>query len=209
MRRIRLGLSAAGAAACGIGAWFALSGGMSYGWNLKAEMAREKMDDERAEHAYRKAIRWDGWNWKPHVGLGNLKATQAMWLRDPDLAAEKEIRKRLAEEAAGHFREAQARNSRDMEVEFGWARALNAVGDRDGALEHFRRAAAYQRRHVFYREQLGVQLRQMGRDQEALDVFRKNVEDKVSSGVSELNIQSLERKLAKEAATAAAAPPAP
>lgn len=208
-RRIRLGLSAAAAAACGIGAWLALSGGTSYGWNLKAEMAQEKMDYEKAEQAFRKAIRWDGWNWKPYVGLGNLKATQAMWLRDPDPATEKESRKRLAEEAVGHFREAQARNSRDMEVEFGWARALNAVGDRDGALEHFRRAATYQHRHIFYREQLGVQLRQMGRDQEALGVFRKNVEDKVSSGVSVLNIRSLERKLAKEAAAAAPASPPP
>ncbi|MGD9781551.1 MAG: O-antigen ligase family protein [Kiritimatiellia bacterium] len=208
-RRVRLGISAAGAAACGIGAWLALSGGMSYGWNLKAEMAREKMDYEKVERAYRKAIRWDGWNWKPHLGLGNLKATQAVWLRDPDPAAEKEIRKRLAEEAAGHFREAKARNSRDMEIEFGWARALNAMGDRDGALEHFRRAATYQHRHVFYREQLGVQLRQMGRDPEALDIFRKNVEDKVAGGVSALNIRSLERKLAKEAAAAASSPPAP
>ena len=208
-RGFRLGMAALGAIACGIGAWIALSSGLSYVWNLKADMAREKMAYERAERFYRKAIQWDGWNWKPHVGLGNLKATQALWFRDPDPAAEKENRKRLAEEAVGYFRSAQARNSRDMEIEFGWARALNAMGDRDGALEHFRRAASYQHRHVFYREQLGIQLRQMGRDREALEVFQKNVADGVASGVSALNIRSLERKLAREAAAAAPAPPAP
>ena len=208
-RRLRLGISATGALACGLGAWIALSGGLSYAWNLKAEMAREKMDYEKVEQAYRKAIWWDGWNWQPHLGLGNLKVSQAFWLRDPDPAAEQENRTRLAEEAAGHFREAQARNPRDMEVEFGLARALNAMGDREGALEHFRRAAAYQHRHVFYREQLGVQLRQMGRDREALEVFRKNVEDGVAGNVSVLNIQSLERKLAKESAPSPPSQPIP
>ena len=78
-------------------------------------------------------------------------------------------------------------------------RAANARGDPETALEHFRRAAAYQPRHVFYREQLGVQLRQMGRDREALEVFRRNVAEGVASDVSILNVRALERLSARPA----------
>jgi O-antigen ligase len=199
-RRLRWAASASAAAACGICAWLALSGGMSYLWNLKAEMARTRMDWVEAEAQYQKAIRWDGGNWQPYLGLGNLRAAQAVWFRDPDLQTEREGKSKLAASAADQFRRAAERNSCDMAAEFGLARTLNAVGDREGALEHFRRAATYQRRHVFYREQLGVQLRQMGRDREALEVFRQNLEDEVGTDVSRLNIRSLEKKLAKEAA---------
>lgn len=203
-RRIRWLAAPLSAAACGLCAWLALSGGVSYAWNLKAEMARERMDWDGAEIGYAKAIRWDGGNWRPHLGWGNLQAAKARWLRDPDAAAEREGRRRLAAEAAEHFRSALERNACDMAAVFGLARADNARGDPEAALEHLRRAAAYQRRHVFYREQLGIQLRQMGRDREALEVFRQNTEDGVASDISALNIRALERKLARETPAAPA-----
>ena len=46
----------------------------------------------------------------------------------------------------------------------------------------------------------------MGRDQEALETFRKNLEDRVGGEISRLNVRQLERKLAREAAAAPAAP---
>ena len=45
----------------------------------------------------------------------------------------------------------------------------------------------------------------MGRDREALEVFRQNVDDGVAGEVSVLNVRLLERKFATEAA---AVPPA-
>ena len=203
-RRIRRLAAPLCAAACGLCAWLALSGGVSYAWNLKAEMARARMDWDEAEADYAKAIRWDGGNWRPHLGWGNLQVAKARWLRDPDAAAEREGRRRLAAEAAEHFRSALERNACDMAAVFGLARADNARGDPEAALEHLRRAAAYQRRHVFYREQLGIQLRQMGRDREALEVFRQNVADGVAGEISALNIRALERKLARETPAAPA-----
>lgn len=203
-RPFRWAGAALGAAACGACAWFALSGGISYVWNLKAEIARTRMDLEEASAAYGKAIRWDGGNWQPHLGLGNLQLAQAVWFRDSDLAAEREGKIKLASEAERHFLRAQALNPCDMAVVFGLARAYKTVGDSDGALEQLRRAAAYQRRHVFYREQLGIHLRQMGRDDEALEVFRQNVEDGVASEISALNIRAVERKWANAAAVAPA-----
>ncbi len=201
-RRLRWGAAAAGMAVCGWGAWMALSGGLSYLWNLKGEMARTRMEWDLAEADFQKAAGWDGGNWQPHLGLGQLKAAQALWYRDPDPAAERLGKSRLAAEAEGHFRRARELNPCDMAVEFGLARVYNALGDREAALERYRHAAAYQRRHVFYREQLGIQLRRMGRDAEALEVFRKNLEDGVATDVSQMNIRSLERKQAREAAPA-------
>lgn len=193
--RLRKALGAALAAACGWAAWLALAGGISYAWNVKGELARTlRLDWEEALRDYAQAIHWDAGNPQPHLGLGHLKSAQATWFRDPDPAAEREGRARLAAEAAEHFRRAAELNPCDMSAVLGLARASNAVGDRAAALEHFRRAAAFQRRHVFYREQLGIQLRRMGRDAEALEVFRGNVADGVASDVSALNIRALERQ---------------
>ena len=199
-RRLRWIAAAVGVAICGACAGWALSGGISYVWNLKAEMARAHMAWAEAEKNYGKSIRWDGDNWQPHLGMGNLKSAQARWFRDPDPAVEREGKMRLAEEAEAHFRNAMARNPCEMAAVFGLARVYNAKGNPETALTYYRQAATYQRRHVFYREQLGIQLRLMGRDQEALDVFRQNVKDETASDVSRLNIHSLERKLAKTAA---------
>ncbi len=205
----RSGFRAAGAAlgalVCGVGFWFAFSGGMSYLWNLKAELARARMDWEVAAVDYGKSIRWDGGNWQPHLGLGNLNSSRALWYRDPDPAAERAGKARWAGAAKESLLRARELNPYDMAVEFVLARVYNALGDPEAALAEYRRAADHQRKHVFYRQQVGVQLRRMGRDREALEVFRQNVADGVADEVSVLNIGLLERKLAKEAA---AVPPA-
>ncbi len=197
-RRIRLGVAVLGAAVCAAGAWLSLSLGLSYFWNLKGDLARSNLDWDPVETYYGKSAAWDTWNWRPHLGLGHFKAGQALWYRDPDLDAEREAKRGLAAEAQVHFEQALRLNPYDMSAEFGLARALNATGQVDEALEHYRRAAEHQRRHVFYREQLGVQLRRAGREREALEVFRRNLADGIYTDVSQLNIRSLERRLARE-----------
>lgn len=196
-----------GALACGAGAWLAISGGLSYAWNLKGEMARERMEWDEAVVDYGKAIRWDSGNPQPHLGSGKLRSAQALWYRDSDPAAERAGKTRLAAEAQGSLLRAQELNPCDMAVVFALARVRNAMGDPEAALAECLRAAAFQRKHVFYREQVGIQLRRMGRDREALDVFRKNVEDGVAGEVSVLNVRLLESKFAKEAAAASEAAP--
>lgn len=204
---LRWGVAGLCAAVCGGCAWLALAGGASYVWNVKGEMARNRLDWDEAEVDYAKAIRWDNGNWQPHLGLGNLKASKARWLRAPDAEAERAGRRRLAEEAVDHFQNALERNAFDMAALFGLARASNAQGDPETALEQLRRITTYQPRHRFYREQVGIQLRQMGRDPEALETFRKNMEDGVAGETTWLNVQALERKRAKAAAAAAAPTP--
>ncbi len=198
------GMGFAAAILCAFCAWKALAGGMSYFWNLRGEIARVRMEWDAAAAAYRRAHRWDPGNWQPLLGLGHVRSVQSLWLRDPDPAAEQAERRRLADEAAGYYRRTLELNPGEMAAMAGLGRAENAVGDREGALGHFRTAAAYQRRHIFYREQLGIQLRGMGRDQEALEVFRQNVADGVASDISTLNIRALERKLAADSPPPAA-----
>lgn len=198
--RARQVVSLLAAVICLGGAWLALAGGMSYWWNLQAELARQHLEPELARRNYERAMAWDAANWKPYMGLGNLEVTQARWWRDPDLAAEQQKRNELAASASQYFQDALARNPYEMAAELGLGQAANVSGDPDAALEHFRRAAAFQRRHIFYREHLGIQLRRMGRTAEALEVFRQNVADQVATDISRLNIRQLERRLAREAA---------
>jgi len=195
-----------GAAGCVLGAWLALASGMAYWWNLKGDLAKNRLDWDQVDADYQRAMRWDSWDWKPHLGLGHFKASQALWYRDPDVVAEQEGKRRLAEDALRHFRAAQERNPLEMAAEFGLARAHNAAGDPEQALEHYRNAARHQKRHVFYREQLGIQLRRLGRDGEALEVFRQNVAEGVATDVSRLNLRALERKAAREKAAGDAPP---
>jgi tetratricopeptide (TPR) repeat protein len=190
------------AAACGAGLWFSLAGGMSYGWTLKGEAARNSLEYGPAEAAYRCAIRWDPSNWQPWLGLGTLKATQASLYRAPDPALQAAGRRERADAAIEALSEAARLNPCDMEVEYALARAENAAGNAEAALAHCRRAAEYQCRHAFFREQLGLQLVRMGREEEALAVFRACIADKASSEVSRLNVRRLERRAAKRAAAA-------
>lgn len=196
---------------CAGGLWFSLAGGMSYFWNLRGEMARTSLEYEQAEQAYARSIRWDAWNWRPWLGIGNMKSTQGFWFRAPDAEVQRQGKRDYAEAAEKAFLRAQALNPGEMAIECGLGRAATAVGDSETALKHYRAAAAYQPKHIFYREQLGIQLRRMGRNEEALEVFRRNIEDKAGGDISRLNIRSLEKKLArveKAAESSASASPA-
>ena len=177
---------------------------MGYYWNLQGEMARENLDWEVAVVDFGKSIRWDGKNWQPHLGLGQVRSAQATWYRDPDPEAERAAKSRWATEAEQHLFRARELNPCDMAVALMLGRVYNSRGDSEAALEEFRRAAAVRPRYVFYREQVGIQLRRMGRDREALETFRQNLEDGVGEEISRLNVRLLERKLAREAAAGAA-----
>ena len=205
-KHVRWVLGTLGAAGCVVGAWLALSSGMAYWWNLKGDLAKNRLDWDQVDAHYQRALRWDSWDWKPHLSLGHFNASRAVWYRDPDRAAEQEGKRHLAEDAIRHFQAAQERNPLEMAAEFGLARAYNAAGNPVEALVHYRNAARHQKRHIFYREQLGIQLRRLGRDGEALEVFRQNIADGVASVVSRLNIRAVERKAAR-AAAAGDAPP--
>lgn len=203
-------LSAAAVVLCGAGLWYSLSGGFSYWWTLKGEASRSSLDLDYAasEACYRRAIRWQPSNWQPWLGLGDLQSTRAMWYRAPDPEAQAAGRRRLVADALDALAEAERLNPGDMAVEIAFARAESAAGNDEAALEHIRRAATYQHRHAYYREELGFQLLRMGREDEALAVFKQNIADKVASGDSWTQVRVLERRAAKRAKAATEAAPA-
>ena len=203
-RWLRRAGAGGGVAICAVGVWLAVAGGMGYFWNLKGELARERLDWDEAVADFEKAIRWDGQYWQPHLGLGQVRSAQATWYRDPDPEAERAVKSSWSDEAERHLLRARELNPGDMAVALMLGRVYNARGEPEAALEEFRRAAAVRPKYVFYREQVGIQLRRMGRDREALDTFRKNLEDRVGEEISQLNVRLLERKLAR-----AEAPPPP
>ena len=194
------------AAVCAAGAWLALAGGLGYYWNLKGDLARERLDWDEAVVDFEKAIRWDAGFWQPHLGLGQVRSAQATWYRDPDPETERATKSNWAAEAERHLLRARELNPCDMAVALVLGRVYNSRGESAAALEELRRAAATRPRNVFYREQVGIQLRRMGRDREALDTFRKNLEDHAGGEVSDLNVRLLERKLARETAAPSAVP---
>ena len=201
------GLSVLAVAVCLAGLWFSLAGGKSYWWTLKGEAFASASEYSAAENAYRRAVRWNPRNWQPWLGLGDLKSSQGFWFRAPDKDVQARGKRALGEEARAAYEEASRLNPGDMSVEYGLARAENAAGNEEAALEHCRKAAAYQHKHTFYREQLGLQLNRMGREDEALEIFRQCIKDGVASETSYLNVRRLERKAAKRAREDASAMP--
>jgi tetratricopeptide (TPR) repeat protein len=115
---------------------------------------------------YERARRMDPGHWMPYLELGNLERSRAFWVRDPEYKAE------LARLALEHYQKALARNPYDMNVVYGIGRCWYILGEEEKSLEYLRRAVAHWPSNVFYSLQLGIQLREMGRYEEALEALR-------------------------------------
>jgi tetratricopeptide (TPR) repeat protein len=168
---------------------------ISYHLVTGGEKAHRLMNLSSAMSKYRAAAGIDPRNWLSHAGIARVLQTQSFWNVDAD------EKKETAREALGHYEAASRLNPLDMEVEYGMAQLHNALGDPETALRHIRRAVAHERKHPFYVTHLGIQLREMGRDEEALEVFR-DAAKRWSTGTINLNIRLLEKKLAEKKAAA-------
>jgi len=163
----------------------------SYGFHLLGEWDREELKLPQAEQRFRYAMRFDRSNWSPYLGMGHIYQTKSFWNFD-DREKQEQARNALV-----WYEQAQKRNSYDMEVMFGLAKIYNAMGDKEKALEMLRRAVKYEPRHLFYAKHLGLQLRRMGRYQEALEVFQ-DANRRWNSEMIDINIKYLKKKLAKQ-----------
>lgn len=196
------------AAVRGAGAWAAWGGGLavvlllflvtlrtgvSYGLHHFGEARREKFEMEPARRLLEQARAVDRANWRPWLSLGHLHRTLAFWALDPEDKA------REAARAFECYEGAAARNPLDMMVRFGIARTHSAQGQPEQALEILRDINRMDQNNMFFVPQLGLQLRNMGRDEEALAVFRWAA-DRWSSEMISINIRLLERRLASRQA---------
>jgi hypothetical protein len=138
---------------------------------------------------YLRAAAIDSGFWIPYLELGNLSRREAFWRRGPD------DKRAKAEEALGYYTQALQRNPRDSDVLFGLGKTHYLLGADDTSVDYLRQAIAHWPTHLYYARELGLQLRAMGRDEEALEAFRYAATLQPDS-VVRLNIQQLERRLA-------------
>lgn len=163
----------------------------SYGLTLRGEMYRARFDMDKALSCYHKAIRLDPGNWAPYLGVANVLQVRSFWNLNAD---EKKVE---AEKSVRYYEAALERNPYELESLFGLSKAYNVLGDQQKALETLVRAVTYDKNHLFYLTHLGVQLRRMGRDEEALKVF-KHARTIGAAEMIDLNIRQLEEKKAAQ-----------
>lgn len=197
-------------------------GGMGYLWTVKGDLAQEDLERQAAAEAYRNAMKWDALDWHPWLGLGKMRTAQAKTYRNLNAQVREARKMEFAEEARQAFGRSLELNPGEMEAEEGLARVEKALanearlqGDEEKALaheekalEHYQKAADYQPWHRYYQEQLGIQLREMGRLDEALAVFKKNQKRHIGGPTTQANVETLGRlryKAAKAADKAAKA----
>ena len=84
---------------------------------------------------------------------------------DPD------YRRETFEEALALYEQAYQRNPYDMNVVYGLGRCWFHLGEEEKSLDYLRRAVEHWPSNVYYSMQLGLQLRQMGRNEEALEAL--------------------------------------
>ena len=162
---------------------------LSYGLHFLGDEKRQIFQMPRAMELYRIAARIDPGNWKPYMGMGHVLEAQSFWNLDS------ESKKEQARKAIRYYEDSLARNRYEMDAVIGESKALTALGEPDKGLALLRRAAEYDRHHIVYLTELGLQLRQMKRYQEALDIFRR-AQALRDDEVVRLNIQYLQDKLA-------------
>jgi O-antigen ligase len=170
---------------------------LSYGLHFLGDADRVRLRTDRAVQRFRWATRIDPGNWRPWLGWGHLLQTRAFWNLDP------EARKQQAREAIRLYEAAIERNHCDMEPVFGLSKVLNTVGESEKALELLRGAADYNRQHLFYMSQVGLQLKRMGRDAEALAAFEEAHRVGNADEMVQINIRMLRARLAAQAAASA------
>ena len=164
---------------------------LSYGFHLIGEQRRELLRWDDAERMLQWSRRVDGRNWRPYLGLGHLYQSRSFWDLDADAKRER------AREAKAFYEQSVAKNPFDAEGLFGLAKVHNTLGEDERALEYMRESVRRNPRHLFYVSHLGLQLRRMGRYEEALAIFR-DARDRWGSDMIDINIRFLQEKLAEQ-----------
>ncbi len=131
----------------------------------QGEKQVKQLDWNAAEATYERVIRLDPGNWLAHLELGNLYRRRGFW------SVDQEYKEQRLHQALASFERALALNPQDMHAVYGLGKAYYQLGDEERSLAYLRQASDYWRYDAFFPIQLGLQLRQMGRYEEALEVF--------------------------------------
>lgn len=165
---------------------------VSYGYVLAAQRNVTKLQWDQAQAQYRSAIAWAPANWRAHIGYAHLLRSRSFWVRD------RTLREQWLSDARAHYELSLAKNPWEVDAVYGLSGLYKMAGDQERALELRRKAVELVPRHVFYLNELGLQLKDMGRYAEALEVYQQSraVE---TSPAAERNIAWLRAQLAQPA----------
>jgi O-antigen ligase len=129
-------------------------------------------------------------NWRAHGERANVFMTRAFWDRD---TAE---RRRFGEAAAASYREVLRLNRYELHSRYELSRVYgDALGDPESSLATLEELVAFVPMHFYYRTRLGLRLRRLGRDEEALAVFWEAIELSPTDEMVKMNIRSLKKRL--------------
>ncbi len=118
-----------------------------------------------AERRMRIAARMDPGFWEPHLQLGDLQRRRAFWIREP------ELREQKLQQALAHYYRAHSLNPYDMNPVYGLGRTHFLLGNEELSLQYLHRTVEHAPMFTFFHIQFGLQLRQMGYYEEALEMF--------------------------------------
>lgn len=169
----------------------------AYGYALKADFELDDYQIEPARQGYERALRLEADYWPAHLGLGHLWGGQAFWNRDPETRAEQ------VAQAEAAYRKVLALNKWETEAQFGLSRLYNLKGEPEQALKVLQEVLEQMPYHRDFLNQLGLQLRQMGRWEEALAAFQR-ARAFGPHTLTDANIQALTQRLERKAREAAA-----
>jgi tetratricopeptide (TPR) repeat protein len=175
----------------GLGGWYGRELG-SVRHRLAAERAVAAVKWDQAMVSYEKALAWSPHSWRAHIGLAHLLRTRSYWVRQPELKRE------WMDRARHHYERSLALNPWEADATYGLGTLYKLDGQAERALALRRQVVEQVPRHVFYLNELGIQLKDMGQYEEALQVFQESrgVED---SPVAARNIRWLQERIAAEA----------
>jgi tetratricopeptide (TPR) repeat protein len=157
----------------------------SYAYVLAAEANVKNMKWDDAQKEYKKAIIWSPGSWRAHIGLAHLLRTRSFWVRDPV------IKEQWIALATLHYNRSLKQNPWESDAVYGLSGVYKVAGDQEKALALRLKAVEMVPRRVFYLNELGIQLKDMGRHMEALEIFQQSRAIEPSS-VAERNIEKLQ-----------------
>lgn len=145
---------------------------------------------DQAQPLYPKAIAWAPGNWKAHIGYAHFLQRRSFY------ALNTQVRTNWLSLARQHYEISLDLNPWEADAIHGLSGLYKREGNQEKALELRRKAVELVPRHVYYLNQLGLQLKDMGRLEEALAVYRQS-RDVEPNPDADRNIRLLEAQLAQ------------
>ena len=160
---------------------------VSYALLFPADAARDRNDYHRAGRCYAGARAWDPANWRAWIGLGQIAKNRAAYLE-----TDATRRQQLTAESMALYRKAAVMNPLEVAIPNAMSHLYTLQDEPEKALACARECVRLAPARAFFYTRLGVQLRRMGRDEEARAQFLEALRRDSSDATARLNLRALE-----------------